>query len=93
MNPRQTYDYPVKMISVIIPTLNEAQSIAACLKRLYDHPQSFEVIGTPVVTSARRYLKCGVIRQQILNTVLVILYYSGISPGALKRFYLENTMR
>ena len=32
------------MISVIIPTLNEAQSIAACLERLYDHPQRFEVI-------------------------------------------------
>ena len=238
MNLRQTYDYPVKMISVIIPTLNEDQSIAACLKRLYDHPQSFEVsvadggrrdqtskivdrfpqvkqvfsnrgkgrqmnagadlasghillflhadtylppdgfrlirtamsdpnviggsfslsfdysnlflkfyslcsrinhilftygdqglfvdretfraidgyrdipimedidiqlklrrmgkfkkIGTPVVTSTRRYLKYGVIRQQILNTVLVILYYSGISPAALKRFYPENTMR
>ena len=47
----------------------------------------FKKIGTPVVTSARRYLKHGVIRQQILNTLLVILYYSGVSPVALKRFY------
>jgi rSAM/selenodomain-associated transferase 2 len=236
MNPRKNYDCPEKMISVIIPTLNEAQSIAACLERLYGHPQSFEVIvadggsqdqtseivsnfprvkqvfsnqgkgrqmnagadlavgdillflhadtflppdgfrlirtamsdpnvvggsfslsfdssdlflkfyslcsrinhilftygdqamfvgresfraiggyrdipimedidiqlklrrmgkfkkiGTPVVTSARRYLKYGVIRQQIVNTGLVILYYSGVLPAALKRFYPENT--
>ncbi len=53
----------------------------------------FKKIGTPVVTSARRYLKCGVIRQQILNTVLVLLYYSGVPPAALKRFYPENTVR
>ena len=53
----------------------------------------FKKIGTPVVTSARRYLKYGVIRQQIVNTALVILYYSGVSPVALKRFYPENTVR
>ncbi len=53
----------------------------------------FKKIDTPVVTSARRYLKYGVLRQQILNTVLVILYYSGVSPATLKRFYPENTVR
>jgi glycosyltransferase involved in cell wall biosynthesis len=32
------------MISVIIPTLNEAQNIEACLERLGEHPQPIEVI-------------------------------------------------
>jgi len=47
----------------------------------------FVKICEPVVTSARRFLKCGIIRQQILNTALVFFYYMGVSPSILKRFY------
>ncbi len=47
----------------------------------------FIKIDEPVVTSARRYLQNGTIRQQLLNTVLVALYHLGISPHVLKRYY------
>ena len=40
-----------------------------------------------VVTSARRFLKTGIVRQQLLNTALVLLFYAGVAPARLKRFY------
>jgi rSAM/selenodomain-associated transferase 2 len=47
----------------------------------------FIKINKPVVTSARRFLQNGTLRQQVLNTVLVTLYHLGISPHILKRYY------
>ena len=41
----------------------------------------------PVTTSARRFIKNGIIRQQLLNTGLVLLFYLGVSAKQLKRFY------
>jgi hypothetical protein len=50
----------------------------------------FIKIQHPVVTSARRFLLNGIIRQQLLNTVLVLLYHAGVSPVRLKRFYHDD---
>jgi rSAM/selenodomain-associated transferase 2 len=47
----------------------------------------FVKIAEPTVTSARRYIKYGIMRQQILNALLVFLYHLGFSPHLLKRFY------
>jgi hypothetical protein len=47
----------------------------------------FIKINMPVITSARRYLHNGILRQQILNTVLVTFYHLGVSPHRLKRYY------
>jgi rSAM/selenodomain-associated transferase 2 len=47
----------------------------------------FIKIKKPVVTSARRYLQNGILRQQILDTVLVTLYHLGVSPHILIRYY------
>jgi rSAM/selenodomain-associated transferase 2 len=47
----------------------------------------FVKLDVPVVTSARRFIRRGIIRQQALNTTLVSLYYVGVSPSLLKRFY------
>ena len=47
----------------------------------------FVKIRLPVVTSARRFLTHGIIKQQILNIGLVFLYHTGFSPVWLKRFY------
>ena len=44
-------------------------------------------IKKPVVTSGRRYLQNGILRQQVLNTVLVTLYHLGVSPHMLKHYY------
>ena len=41
----------------------------------------------PVKTSARRFEKNGVFRQQIRNIALLLAYYAGISPDVLRRFY------
>jgi rSAM/selenodomain-associated transferase 2 len=47
----------------------------------------FVKIPHPVVTSARRFLSKGIIRQQLLNTGLVLLYHAGVSPRRLGRLY------
>ena len=47
----------------------------------------FIKIQHPVTTSARRFLKNGIIRQELLNIGLVALYYAGMSPTRLKRIY------
>jgi rSAM/selenodomain-associated transferase 2 len=47
----------------------------------------FMKIDQPVVTSARRFQSRGIIRQQLRNTILVLLYHAGISPGRLKPYY------
>ena len=47
----------------------------------------FIKLRTPVVTSARRYVENGFVWQQIINTMLVLLYHLGVSPLLLKRYY------
>lgn len=47
----------------------------------------FVKICEPVVTSARRFTRSGIVRQQVLNTALVFLYHIGVSPSILGRFY------
>lgn len=41
----------------------------------------------PVTTSARRFVSNGIVRQQLLNIVLVTLFYCGVSPTTLARLY------
>jgi rSAM/selenodomain-associated transferase 2 len=48
---------------------------------------AFVKLRTPVVTSARRFLGRGVVRQQALNTGLVLLYHLGVAPHRLVRLY------
>jgi len=40
-----------------------------------------------MTTSARRFLERGVIRQQLTNICLVILYLLGMKPENLKKWY------
>ena len=40
-----------------------------------------------VTTSARRFLEHGILRQQLLNTILVISYLLGMKPEVLKKWY------
>jgi rSAM/selenodomain-associated transferase 2 len=47
----------------------------------------FVKFGRPVITSARRFLKYGIIRQQLRNITLVCLFHMGVSPSVLKRYY------
>lgn len=47
----------------------------------------FVKIPVPVRTSARRFREVGVVKQQLLNILLVTLYELGVSAQTLKRFY------
>ena len=47
----------------------------------------FRKVQKPVITSARRFYANGIVRQQLLNTTLVMLYYLGMSPSKLSRYY------
>ncbi len=47
----------------------------------------FKVLPLPVVTSARRFLRRGVIRQQLWNILLVTLFELGVPAGRLARLY------
>ena len=49
-----------------------------------------ELVRIPVTTSARRFIERGLIRQQLLNCALVILYSLGARPETLARWYLAR---
>lgn len=48
------------------------------------------LIPLPVTTSARRFERHGVVRQQLLNSALMGLYMSGVSPDRLARWYEQH---
>jgi len=49
-----------------------------------------QIIGQPVVTSARRFMKTGSLKQKFINLWLVGLYYLGFNIFSLKdRFYSD----
>ena len=58
------------------------------LHRLKRHGK-FVVLPTSVRTSARRFLKRGVVRQQLANILLVALFELGVSAGRLAKFYQQ----
>jgi rSAM/selenodomain-associated transferase 2 len=47
------------------------------------------VVPAPVRTSARRYERRGALRQQVLNTVIVVQFLLGRDPRELKRRYAD----
>ncbi|HMK76967.1 MAG TPA: TIGR04283 family arsenosugar biosynthesis glycosyltransferase [Thermodesulfobacteriota bacterium] len=47
------------------------------------------LLKRPMTTSARRFLDRGVLRQQLMNIVLVIFYLLGAKPETLKKWYGE----
>ena len=51
------------------------------------------LIKQPITTSARRFLRHGIIRQQLLNIILVILYLFGVNPETLSKSYRLSDYR
>ena len=45
------------------------------------------LVPRPVTTSARRFARHGVLRQQIRNTILVLLFLIGVPPARLAAWY------
>jgi rSAM/selenodomain-associated transferase 2 len=50
----------------------------------------FIKLAPPVVTSARRYLQNGPLRQHLITTGVVLLYHLGVSPHLLGRCYYRK---
>lgn len=51
------------------------------------------LIKLPITSSARRFLENGILRHQLLNIVLVILYFIGKKPHALSKYYEQTDTR
>ena len=49
--------------------------------------ERFRVISEPVITSARRFRRYGIVRQQLLNIFVVVLFELGVPPRWLARAY------
>jgi len=45
------------------------------------------LIRMPVISSARRFIKKGVIRQLLINKLAVLAYWAGVDIQTIKRFY------
>jgi hypothetical protein len=56
------------------------------LKRLH-RTGRVTLLNQPITTSARRFLERGVMRQQLVNIILVIFYLLGARPETLKKWY------
>ena len=46
-----------------------------------------EIVSTPVVTSARRWLKRGIFQTTALNQLIILAYFAGVSPTQLSQWY------
>jgi len=50
-------------------------------------PCGFRFLPLDVITSARRLLEVGPLRQQVINSLIVVLWYLGVSPATLRQWY------
>lgn len=55
-------------------------------RRLKSHGKT-AILAPPVVTAARRYLTQGIARTIVLNWLIWLLFFTGISPRRLARLY------
>lgn len=64
----------------------EDQEIVRSIKKV----TSFRILDKNVVTSARKYLDIGIVRLQLVFTVIVCMFYLGVSQESLVRFYKKS---
>ena len=57
------------------------------MRRRLKRAGRFVKLPSPVVTSARRFRKNGPVRQQLRNIAIIALFYLGLSPRQLARWY------
>ena len=61
----------------------EDQVIISLLKK----EAAFKIINKEVVTSARKYIQVGIIKLQLVFTVIVLLFYAGVDHKKIVNFY------
>jgi rSAM/selenodomain-associated transferase 2 len=59
----------------------------ALIRKIKNRRQKISIIPAPVKTSARRWKMEGVLYCTLRNWVLLLLYYAGISPAKLTKYY------
>jgi rSAM/selenodomain-associated transferase 2 len=59
----------------------------ALIRKIKKRRQKISIIPAPVKTSARRWKREGLLYCTLRNWVLLFLYYTGISPIKLSRYY------
>ncbi|MTJ10378.1 MULTISPECIES: TIGR04283 family arsenosugar biosynthesis glycosyltransferase [unclassified Anabaena] len=48
------------------------------------------LLPTPVITSPRRWLNKGILQTTILNQIIVIAYFLGVSPNRIRNWYRQK---
>jgi rSAM/selenodomain-associated transferase 2 len=48
------------------------------------------IISKPVITSGRRWQQLGIIKTTVINQLMILGYYLGVSPEKLAAFYRKN---
>ncbi|MBW4613493.1 MAG: TIGR04283 family arsenosugar biosynthesis glycosyltransferase [Desmonostoc vinosum HA7617-LM4] len=51
------------------------------------------IIPTPVITSARRWLRKGVFKTTLINQIVIIAYLLGVSPAQIRSWYRQEKFR
>lgn len=65
-----------------LPIMEDFELIR-CLRRL----GRIAIVPTPVLTSARRWHKLGVLKTTLINQIVILGYFLGVSPSQLVKFY------
>ncbi len=65
-----------------LPIMEDFELIR-CLKRL----GRIAIVPTPVLTSARRWHKLGVLKTTLINQIVILGYFLGVPPSKLVEFY------
>jgi rSAM/selenodomain-associated transferase 2 len=60
------------------------------MRRLPRYGRRFLIRHYPVTTSARRFWEHGVVRQEALNVILVGLWFLGVKPHTLAKWYVAR---
>jgi rSAM/selenodomain-associated transferase 2 len=69
-----------------IPFLEDVE----IMRRIKRRGERISILPEPVVTSARRQEQEGVVTCTVRNGAIVALYFMGVSPGSLARFYRRH---
>jgi len=70
-----------------LPLMEDVDLLVRLRRQEQGGQEGFVVLPASVLSSARRFLRFGAVRQQLLNLVLVVLYELGVSPHRLRRWY------
>lgn len=65
----------------------ELMEDVALMRKLKREGLKIEILPQKVITSARKYKKNGIFYNVIRNWILLVLYFLGVDPNKLARFY------